>query len=385
MNPATENGTSQGPHPFGRPTSEALEAVGQVAKASGLKVRHFPGYAVHAEVGKGPDLVGIMAHVDVVAPGSGWTVSPFAGCIRDGRLYGRGAVDNKGPLAATLFALQAIHALRLPCRKRARLIVGGDEEGGWVCMDHYFRREERPSLGFTPDGFFPVVCTEQGVLGLELAFPWSSRDGLLLIESESGRRSRSPFPPVRLRMAAPAGDGAGEERPGEWGLVARFLAQRWGDGTGETWGIAARDRLSGALTVAVEQVVVRRDGLDLSMVVRYPLATSGQAVLRKVSAQVEEVGGRVKTWTDRPPHHVPPESPLVKTLQSVFFQHWDRSAEPVVARGASLARCLEEGVAFGPVFPGEPRMAHRPDESISVVNLVRCARIYAEAIYALIQ
>ncbi|RZM36126.1 MAG: M20/M25/M40 family metallo-hydrolase, partial [Sphingomonas sp.] len=73
--------------------------------------------------GDGPRHLAFAGHVDVVPPGEGWTGSPWSGEIRDGLLYGRGAVDMKGAVGAFVAAASRSDAGTLS------LIITGDEEG----------------------------------------------------------------------------------------------------------------------------------------------------------------------------------------------------------------------------------------------------------------
>ena len=61
--------------------------------------------------GTGPgDCVHFTSHIDVVEVGAGWTVDPFGGLLRDGKIYGRGSCDMKGGLAASIIAAEAFMA-----------------------------------------------------------------------------------------------------------------------------------------------------------------------------------------------------------------------------------------------------------------------------------
>lgn len=81
--------------------------------------------------GPGPGLL-ILGHSDVVPVGDGWSVDPFAGTVRDGRLYGRGSADMKGGLAAALAAMLAVRELARSTGARLSgpidLVVTVDEE-----------------------------------------------------------------------------------------------------------------------------------------------------------------------------------------------------------------------------------------------------------------
>ena len=102
-------------------------------------------------------MVGILAHIDVVEAGPGWETPPFQAVIKDGRIYGRGSLDDKGPVVSSLYAMKYIvdNGL-LPDEWSIRLIVGADEEEGLRCIDFYNEHAERmPDVSFVPDGYFP--------------------------------------------------------------------------------------------------------------------------------------------------------------------------------------------------------------------------------------
>ena len=110
-----------------------------------------------------------MGHIDVVPEGEGWSAPPYSATIQDGKIYGRGALDDKGPSLTALFAMKAIKDANIPLNMRVRLILGTDEESGWADMDYYLKREEVPEIGFAPDAEFPVIHAEKGILHLELS------------------------------------------------------------------------------------------------------------------------------------------------------------------------------------------------------------------------
>ncbi len=162
--------------PFGADTRRALDYALSVAQAQGLTVKHLDGYAAHAEwtapsVAPDAPIVGVLAHVDVVPTGDGWTSPPFAADIVDGNIVARGAIDDKGPAIAALFAIAALRACDAPLTHRLRLILGADEESGFGCVKHYFAREEMPVTGFTPDAEFPLIYAEKGIANAVLTAP----------------------------------------------------------------------------------------------------------------------------------------------------------------------------------------------------------------------
>lgn len=79
-------------------------------------------------------------------------------------LYGRGVNDDKGPLLAALYAMARIRQEGRTLYHPIRLIAGGAEETTWECMEHYFKHNPQPIFGFSPDGNFPIVNGEKGIL-----------------------------------------------------------------------------------------------------------------------------------------------------------------------------------------------------------------------------
>ena len=105
----------------------------------------------------------ILAHLDVVPAGDGWTVTkPFEPVVKDGKIYGRGTADDKGPAVAALYAMRAVNELGIPLKKNVRLILGTDEECGSSDITHYYSVEKEAPMTFSPDASFPVINIEKG-------------------------------------------------------------------------------------------------------------------------------------------------------------------------------------------------------------------------------
>ena len=149
--------------PFGEGPAKALNAMLEIGEKMGFKTTNYGNIVGEIEYGGGEEMLGILGHVDVVPAGEGWDHDPFGGEIVDGRIYGRGTTDDKGPVVAVLYALAAIKEAGIPLKRRVRVILGCDEESGWGCMDYYKKHEPMPDLAFTPDGEYPVVNSEKGL------------------------------------------------------------------------------------------------------------------------------------------------------------------------------------------------------------------------------
>ncbi|MCJ7688659.1 MAG: Sapep family Mn(2+)-dependent dipeptidase, partial [Clostridiaceae bacterium] len=151
--------------PFGGGVQKALEYSLKLSKDLGFKTVNLDNMIAYAEYGEGEEMIAVLGHLDVVPEGNGWTYPPYDGEIHDGKIYGRGTTDDKGPIIGALYALKAIKDLNLSLEKRVRIIFGLNEETGSRCVKHYIEKgEEMPSAGFTPDAEYPIINGEKGIV-----------------------------------------------------------------------------------------------------------------------------------------------------------------------------------------------------------------------------
>ena len=152
--------------PYGAGPARCLQAALALCDRLGLRTHNMDGHLGWAEYGEGAEMVAVLGHLDVVPAGSGWTVcEPFAPAVRDGRLYGRGAIDDKGPTVAALYALRALMDTGFAPRRRVRILLGCSEETGSGDMAYYRAHGgEIPVAGFTPDGEYPLINGEKGLV-----------------------------------------------------------------------------------------------------------------------------------------------------------------------------------------------------------------------------
>lgn len=163
--------------PQGLASAQALSHVLKLAEREELRTVTIDGIVGYAEYdgngNSGDDYIAVLSHVDVVPATGEWTTPPFVPTIRDGRIYARGAIDDKGPTIAAFYGLLIVKQLGLPLRHRVRLIVGTDEETGMNCMEAYNRHELPPLAGFTPDADFPIVHAEKGQINSQMKLRFS--------------------------------------------------------------------------------------------------------------------------------------------------------------------------------------------------------------------
>ncbi len=405
-------------------------------------VKNLNGYAGMIEHGSGEESVGILCHLDVVPAGEGWMTPPFAADIRHGRIYARGAIDNKGPTMAAFFALVIVSELHLPLSKRVRMILGTDEESEWRCVDHYFKHEEMPTIGFAPDADFPIIHAEKGIADtiLQWSFPENNDlNDICLSHFHAGERfnmvpdqatailkgEREQLDKVeeafRKNLLLKRHNGSAlfqeqtltltyegvsahgstpEEGINAGNELAAFLSEidlqreandylafvvkyLVGEMNGETLGIASSDEVSGPLTVNAG--LFRFDDKDASigLNIRYPVTVSGETCLAALRLTAEKNSTTFLVKDHMEPSYVEADHPLIQTLQAVYKRQTGEEATLLAIGGGTYARSLDTGVAFGPMFPGREDVAHKKDEYIDIEDLLKATAIYAEAIYEL--
>ena len=119
--------------PFGKNTLSALNYMLNLGKNFGFRTKNIDNKCGYIEFGEGDKLLGIVAHLDVVPVDDSWTYPPFNSTIDDNKIYGRGAIDDKGPAMAALYAMKIVRD-NYKINKRVRLLLGLNEENDWKCI-----------------------------------------------------------------------------------------------------------------------------------------------------------------------------------------------------------------------------------------------------------
>ena len=424
--------------PFGMPIRQALDYTLDLCRTLGFRTANVDGYAGHAEMGAGAEMVAALGHLDVVPEGDGWQYPPFGGEVVDGRIYGRGALDDKGPIFAALYAAKAIMESALPLRRRIRIIFGCDEESGFGCVHYYWGEagQERPTYAFTPDACFPLIYAEKGIANLTVERFVQHGDAPLrvvkaigglrpnmvphsaeaLISGEAADLYRAvtrlsrywdrnvTITPLEqgLRIVASGKSAHGSTPHAGDNAIARLLRalleldlpadRSWlewmlasADSTGGGLGIPGSDEVAGPLTCNLG-VLEASDGRVRAVYnIRYPVSWTITTLLDRSKPLLEASGWTLAAYTDSPPLYVPTDAEPVQTLLRVYREETgDTATPPQTTGGGTYARATPRAVAFGPGFPGaSDGPVHEPDECITLDTLIRTAKIYAHALYAL--
>jgi len=442
--------------PFGEGVQKAFRYMTDKAEAEGFEIENADNYGGHVEFGgyifddngemtaTSSETMGIVCHLDTVPEGSGWSHDPFAGEIEDGKLYGRGTIDDKGPAVAAFFAMKAMKDCGFIPEKKVRLIFGLDEETNWEGMERYLQTFDPPDFGFTPDAEFPAIQGEKGIMDFDIAGKFSRPEGKgLEIRSFRGGQASNMVPenaravvrsenkaiydeirekaekfreekgiPVNVRNTGKSleiqmkGVSAHGSKPhlginavshmmdflGEFTFSSEdvnefisFYNTHIGYETdGSSLGCSMSDEVSGSLTLNAGLAEMDMKSGRITVNVRYPVSCTGDQVYDAVMPAVNSFDlGVIKKLHHRPIYR-DADDLLLSTLVEVYRDHTgDRETKPLVIGGGTYARAMDNCIAFGSSFPGERDIAHQKDEYIKIDQLVTITNIFADAIYRL--
>lgn len=422
--------------PFGAPVAAALDEALLLAKEWGLLGENREGYVGEVALNTQRDCpLHILAHLDVVAAGPGWTVTPaFCPKLQDGMLYGRGVSDDKGPLLAAMLAMHAIHACGIPLTQNVRLIMGTDEESGFHDIAWYYDRHPYAKYTFSPDASFPLTNVEKGHFQPTLQATWAAetclpRVGLLqadepvnmvpptataqvlgmdkaqllpfmqeaaaacavryTVEEEGaalrltchGRAAHASTPEegnnaltalVYLLARLPLADGASSRA-----LCALHRLFPHGDHAGAALGLAQEDAISGPLTLTLSVMDWQGAGLRARFDARTPVSATTETVCAVAETALAAVGIALH-GTLTPAHYVPEDTVLVKTLLAAYEAHTGRAGACLSMGGGTYVHGIPGGVAFGACMPGFDSHLHGPDECMPMEDLMTAAKIFAD-------
>lgn len=428
--------------PFGEGVQKVLENALDLSEKLGFKTVNLDNMIGYAEYGEGDEMVAVLGHLDVVPEGDGWTYPPYGGEIHDGKLYGRGALDDKGPTIGALFALKAIKDLGLPLKRRVRIIFGTNEESGSKGVKYYVKRDEIPVAGFTPDADYPIINAEKGIMTCTLRKHFNRESGKIKLVSISGGTVSNVVPDYAEAIIC--GNGLNkielEEKYKEitkerkltfeledvnltdylkikvFGISAHgstpqlgtnaisglihllsklelkkemkefmiFMNEYIGYETdGESLSINISDDISGKLTLNLGTIEGNGDEISFSINIRYPVTKKDDDFMKTLTDKMSQIDLKIEGIDHAAPLYVNPEEEFIKKLQKVYTEKTGEEAKLLAIGGGTYAKSMKNIVAFGPVFPGETGIIHQPDEYIIIDSLIKNVQIMAAAIYEL--
>lgn len=414
--------------------TKALNWMLKKASSFGLTTKDVEGVAGHAELGEGGKLCGVLSHVDVVPAGNNWDSLPFELSVGDGYMYGRGIADDKGAALVSLYCLKALKDNNVIGKNTLRTIFGTQEETGMKDMKTYFDYEKLPDMSFTPDSEYGICKCEKGILQVEIyaedlsastltqfhsgkavnAVPdtayalldctenedhqltrladakkgdfdfYYTIDGLMVVSHGTSTHASTPEKGLNAAQNLISLLTANFSLP-SLGKIVSFLDSYIDDDIyGSLLRIKARDNESGRLTVNVGTVHIDDGYATCTIDIRYPISSDGDQILARLEEVCQRESLKVKVIDHLKPLYVEEDSKLIGILKDAYKEIEGVEPHMYSTGGGTYARMLGgNGVAFGPIFPGEVANFHNANEKLSVEKFFKHAQICLEAMYRL--
>lgn len=422
--------------PFGEGPAKALEHFLSVGEKLGFEVKNFDNYVGHIDFGSGEEMLGILGHVDVVPEGTGWDHDPYGAEIIDNKMYGRGTLDDKGPMMICLYAMKALKDAGIPLKKKVRMILGANEETNWGCMKYYFDtlNMPQPTLSFTPDSEFPVTFAEKGILralfkvktdsditiqagSVFNAVPETTVVSLPLSYKEAvekeiplfneGRKGKISYEIKDERVIVTSKGVAAHAAHPQFGynslsalmlflgkisvkengfkeMIHFFNEKVQMEFNGKLLGLNLIDEPSGEITINFGKCYVENRELIVSMDMRFPVTFNADDIKSSLLDTLTKYGITLDVLKTEKPLYIPKDNFLVKTLMEVYQDMTgDMESKPISTGGGTYAKAVKNCVAFGALLKGTPDTMHQKNECMDLASLDVLMPLFIETIYRL--
>ncbi len=427
----SEEGEAKDGMPFGEGPARALECALEMLKKDGFETVNLDNYAGYAQIGEGEQLIGVVGHLDIVpaALSDGWDSDPFTMVEKDGCVFGRGVADDKGAVVASMVALKVLRDLNVPLNKRIRLIMGTNEETGSKCLQYYVEKEGHVDYGFTPDGDFPGIYGEKGmikahytskqtrILGIQggaagnivcgkvgITLPADSldedklsaffADNQITFELEKkettwkitvyGIAAHASTPTLGVNAIGYLMKGL--ETAGFEDSFVAFFNERFGLATdGEGIGAKCSDSY-GNLTLNCGTIRMEDGVITGSLDIRCPVTMKPEEIVAQMAPYMDDERGKIHVDGVVQPLFVDPNSPLVVSLAKAYEDvTGDTETKPCTIGGGTYAKKMNNTIAFGCALPDKDYRIHNTNEWVPIDELLMQAEIYVHAILNLLE
>lgn len=383
---------------------DALNCALELAEGMGFKTMKTTTNDVGiVEMGQGDECIGILVHVDVVGLGDieKWETDPFECVVKNGYVWGRGTIDDKGPVIMSLYAMKAIKEMGIELNKRIWLIIGTSEEGVWTDMENFKKEFQVPNYGFSPDGEFPIYNIEKGYADMELFFSEPKRQLLEKLESGDSPNTipskaviklkdskEQKYNGISVHSSTPdKGINAIEKLCMESKLENEFnfvrfimdffkeehqgLAMGLDDGTEYYKG-----QYVGRTSVAPTVLRLTETGVYLNLNIRQRYGLSVKDIIETFNRLGREYSFASVLKECLEPMMVNKNEEHLQVMKKVS-EDFNCDGSFKVADGASYAKAISNCVSWGPVFENDESGAHEENERLSLDSMMKATKMYA--------
>ncbi len=432
-----------GEMPFGKGVQKALEEALKISEELGFETKNIDNYVGEASYGSGDKEIALIAHLDVVPEGNGWTNPPYSATYKDGVIYGRGVSDNKGPAIMALFAVKALVDSGAPINKKLKVLFGTNEESGMDDLKYYAKNVKTPDLSLVPDASFPVVKGEKGIMTFKFQTIFKQKlltEQIKVVSGSAGNAVNSV--PDRAELTLETNDLnlitnaikkyntnnddtiETEVNDHQIKLVAKGISAHGSkpetgknaisilfnslkpiiEGSdqniaqfikfynekiafahhGEKVGCGFEDKQSGKLAFNPGLMSIVENAIEVSVNIRFPITYTANQVYEGMREETVDIPVTLIEGSDSEPYYYPDDHPVIEGLMEVYQEYTDdNDSKPLVLGGGTYSRVIDNSVTFGPGFSWSQSNAHKPDEQAEVKDILLATKIYAAALYRL--
>lgn len=410
--------------PFGSENRKALDYMLSRLEQEGYQTKNLDYYAGYGEIGQGEKLLAILGHLDVVPEGEGWNTDPYTMTIKDGIAYGRGTTDDKGGVIAGFYALNYLLSIQYPFKKRVRLVMGCNEESGFQCLEHYVKCEGHIDAGFTPDGHWPGIYGEKGIVRAKVKHAKTK-----IVSIQGGQAVNAVCAKVKARVKQSDlnlelfkralsqheiryqidevddcleltvfGVSAHASTPdlGKNAIAylvyalkeaefddefVNFYHQQIGFSLhGENSGLDFKDHLSD-LSLNIGLINKEDNGINFTVDIRFPVTLQSSVIVQQLLMAFQSEYSTIQIEQTEEPLYCDEKSPMIQAMYKAYQDvTGDQTSKMLVIGGGTYAKGIRNCIAFGPEFHSVDYHIHDANEMIPIEELKKNILIYIEAI-----
>ena len=311
------------------------------------------------KIGTGRPSIAFICHLDVVPPGQGWKTDPFQPIVKSGKIFGRGSLDDKGPLAVSWAAIKAFLKKRPEFKGAIYFLAVADEEkGSELGMKWLLEKDFKIDYALIPDSgsMNEAIIGEKGCLWLKI--------------TSFGKQAHGSMPELGINAIE---------------KLARLLLRIKKINFGKNF-----DFTFDPLTLNIGQIqggeapnIVPAEA-EAKIDIRYPLGLKKKDILRKIKQEIQKFKQEdpktrfkieVRAW--KKPHLVPKNSFLTQK----FLEAAEELKIPMSLKtvgGITVGKDLFfAGIPSICHYPTKKKLAHMANEYVEIKNLVKTAELYA--------
>ena len=420
--------------PYGATCREALRRAEEIARGLGFVTEVVDDAVMTVDTGAGAVNFCVMAHLDVVPAGEGWTCAPFRLTVEEDCIRGRGVTDDKGPAIAALYAMAAVRELCPHLPFAPRIWLGTAEEIGSSDLKQYLKSHTMPPYVITPDAVDPIIIGESAKYRPAVSARWDKSDALPRVTYLQGGRVRNAIPAEAEATVLGLTAAQVEETAKLWqektevafhltdtdaglciraegrgahigkphlgrnaqtaltGLLAelpladcgstravRGLAQcfPWNDPHGAALGLTVEDAFMGKCSVNATTCTLDETGVVCQFDSRGGANATVENYARVIDAALTKCGFTVEKSEMDAAHFVPPDAEVVQVMGEIYRSVRGIEPQCVCQLAGSYAHFVDGAIAVGRAAPGVDCRIHKADEWLPLADFDRLVELLA--------